>query len=549
MTAITIIDLENAAQDVATIGSIANSASPTVTDRLGQSRPTMTGLAAEYPAASANAAAALVSKTAAGVSETNALASKVAAESARDSINTTSKVFTSAEGTSAGIAATTNGQQFSVLSADLLSYGIWRNNSGAALWLSGGYTKAYFDSFSRLADPSQYGYSWGVQGSDGRIPLGLDLAGDLLHLGASVRGLITAADMTANFSAVDVARYGYIFALTGTDGRIPVAFTDDGRLLINGVDSISALTSRTTVLESKTATLTAIYCFGDSMTQGNGGTSYPTQLAALMPSRTVSNNGVGGQTSDGIFSRWGSYPILVTLPGNVVPASGSVDFNQSAPNAIPIIHTGGGPINGWVGGVYGTLSYVAQVTAYVTYTLRFTRAVAGSAVAILPNEPFIPDTAATEYCTPIFWAARNSLGLQNPTVSAADQIANVMQWHADAIDFYKPLDKHFLILGPSNRNDEYAGSTTTVGGMTGDTAYSTILTVNALLKAKYPKNYIDVRKLVVNSYVTDAGGVEDIAFGRDVPPPSKLSDHIHYNTAGYAIVANAVSVRLTNLGW
>ena len=142
MTAITITDLENAALDVATIGSIANSTLPTVTDRLGQSRPTLAALAAEYPAASANAAAALVSKNAAGVSETNALASKVAAEAARDAANAIGKVFTT---TVLGVAGTTSGQSFCVLAVDGFTLIVYTNAAGVATEITRYYTKAYQD--------------------------------------------------------------------------------------------------------------------------------------------------------------------------------------------------------------------------------------------------------------------------------------------------------------------------------------------------------------------------------------------------------------------
>lgn len=100
MPAITITDLNNAALDVATIGAIANSTDATVTDRLGAVRPTMTALAAEYPTASANAAAALVSELAAA-------ASAATAEAARDAALLSRGVFAStAAGMGNGVADT-----------------------------------------------------------------------------------------------------------------------------------------------------------------------------------------------------------------------------------------------------------------------------------------------------------------------------------------------------------------------------------------------------------------------------------------------------------
>lgn len=101
----------------------------------------------------------------------------LAAEAARDAINTTGKVYTAAEGTAAGIADTTNGQQFAVLAADLLSYGIWRNNSGVALQLSSMYTKGYFDSIIKPNDRPDVG--WAIKDINGRSPAFIDIFGKL----------------------------------------------------------------------------------------------------------------------------------------------------------------------------------------------------------------------------------------------------------------------------------------------------------------------------------------------------------------------------------
>ena len=155
MPAITINDLSNAKLDVDHISDFATTTAPTVTDRLGNVKPSIAGLSAEYPNASVNAAAAAAdalaseaSRQASGVDAGLADAARVLAEAARDSANTSGKSFTAAEGTAAGIAATTSGQNFSVLSADSASWAIWRNNAGVALLIGpGNYTKAFIDGF------------------------------------------------------------------------------------------------------------------------------------------------------------------------------------------------------------------------------------------------------------------------------------------------------------------------------------------------------------------------------------------------------------------
>ena len=123
MTQLTATDLENAKLDVDTIAGIANSTANTVTDRLGASRRTIYSLQNEYPNASANAAAAAASAAVAS-------AAKTVAEAARDVAQLMAGVYAD---TTAGLAATTNGQYFSVpASADDVLI-LYKNNAGAAV--------------------------------------------------------------------------------------------------------------------------------------------------------------------------------------------------------------------------------------------------------------------------------------------------------------------------------------------------------------------------------------------------------------------------------
>lgn len=157
-----------------------NGTDPTFVDRLGRTHRTLAALEAEYPAAQANAELSSAQAAESVHAANESIAAKIAAEAARDAINSTGKVFTAAEGTAAGIAATTNGQQFAVVAADLLSYGIYRNNAGAALGpLAVVYTQAYFDSMIRqnqvltdqdyLLVTDEAGYAGFLASADGRF--------------------------------------------------------------------------------------------------------------------------------------------------------------------------------------------------------------------------------------------------------------------------------------------------------------------------------------------------------------------------------------------
>lgn len=138
MLAITITDLNNAGLDAAHMAAIATSPALTATDRLGVTKKTMAGLAADYPQATANAAAALssalaseASRQASGASAGAAATAKAAAEAARDAATINGKVYAT---TAAGLAATTTTQYFTVPSPDSAEHLIlYLNNAGVAV--------------------------------------------------------------------------------------------------------------------------------------------------------------------------------------------------------------------------------------------------------------------------------------------------------------------------------------------------------------------------------------------------------------------------------
>jgi hypothetical protein len=104
MAAINITDLNNAKLDVDHIAAIATSSDPTATDRLGNSKQTISGILLDYPNATANAAAALASKVAAE-------GARDAAEAARDAAIVGSGLYTTE---ASGRAAVADGEYFRV---------------------------------------------------------------------------------------------------------------------------------------------------------------------------------------------------------------------------------------------------------------------------------------------------------------------------------------------------------------------------------------------------------------------------------------------------
>lgn len=294
-----------------------------------------------------------------------------------------------------------------------------------------------------------------------------------------------------------------------------------------------------------------IYCAGNSLTFGQGGTSYPTQLGPLVPTKTVINAGISATTQPSIMQRFGSYPINFTVAGNSIPTSGAVNVTLQS-NVSPILSTGGGPLHGTVIGITasvpGTLAYGS--ISGTTVTLTFTRDSSGSAVSTYAGVQFILDDTGFENDLVVFWAGRNTIGLQETTgLTAAQQLAVIQQNMTAAIHFLKSVNKHFLIISETNRNDEFSGSTSTASGaaLNGDASYTLINQVNAWYQQMWPNNYVEVREVLVNS--GNGSGPDNAATAIDIIPPSLKSDFIHLDTAGYLIVAQQVANAITRLGY
>ena len=233
MTQITVADLENAKLDVDTIAGIANSTANTVIDRNGQTRRTIYSLSNEYPNASENAAAAAESKTNAAISETNALAYKTDAETARDVAIQSANIY---ETTALGLAATTNGQYFSVPYSGnpVSSFAIYKNNSGSALYVTSLPSSAITQTL-RDNQAGQAKYS-----GTGDYPIVTDNSGFVLISVSKTTGKVTAYGLVDETTAATIAQDRVLYtqalqrnlSFIGTGDDVPVITDSDGKILI-----------------------------------------------------------------------------------------------------------------------------------------------------------------------------------------------------------------------------------------------------------------------------------------------------------------------------
>ncbi len=273
------------------------------------------------------------------------------------------------------------------------------------------------------------------------------------------------------------------------------------------------------------AAATEIAVWGDSTTSGVGASdasfSYPAQLQTLT-GRSTFNGGVSGQTSDQIAARQGGAPALVTLPNNTLPAAGTVVLE--AQSTLPVSAEGPGPIAGTIAGFHGVLDY--QSDGGGNPRLTFTRDDFGATETIAAQTPFHPDTFGRETQINVFWMGQNNF--YDPSGVKSD-IAKSVAFLAN---------KKFIVMSLLNAGSETLGTQ----------AYDQLAQINADLAQAYPDNFLDIRKILIDSYdLNDPQDIQDHA--NDVPPTSLRNDDEHLNDKGYGIVAQQVANFIAAKGW
>ena len=394
-------------------------------------------------------------------------------------------------------------------------------------------TELVLDTIDRSGKPFAI-----VDDATGRMAMHVDRAGHVWVGGADVSEFFrNESGLAALLSALEQApsRSGYSLAFVDDLGRIGFGLNGAGHVIVDGTDLTALLRTdipaRFATVSAALESNTNIWCLGDSLTEGAGASAYdktyPFILSNLLgASQTVANAGIGGQTSDQIAARSGGEAVLIDLSGGEIPenASAVVTSISNAFLTTPAT-TAARAVNGWLGGVYGTLS---KDTSNV---YSFQRAVAGDDPHPLPVEAvFELDAGALPDQTAIIWAGRND-NLNTSADAAFDSVVAMVK-------ALRPVNNHFVILSILNASDEPSGSQD----------YDDIMAFNRRLKVKYPSNYLDVRALLIQAH--NSGLPSDVAdAANDIPPGSLRSDTVHLNDTGYALIAQAVKDFLDQKGW
>lgn len=372
-----------------------------------------------------------------------------------------------------------------------------------SLFASAGYAWALLDQGNRMAI--------GVR-DDGRVEIGGQLMNPLADLVPQIASLtaIVARELGADH------RYdnsGWAYALIDGADRVAFGIRPDGTVvapsLVLPVPDMSG---------PPYTSSTRLVGWGDSLTAAS--TGYLAQIAAMITGRTIVNRGIGGQTSTQIAARQGGIITYLTVQDNQLPASGAVTVTARSIGLLT--DQGAQSIDGTLAGVPGIL----QRASDDSYT--FSRLQPGAVVACPARTPFLPAQAVDQESTTLVWLGRNNLG--DPVTIQRDTAAIVRT--------LSPFKPRFLVLGPTNGQNEPSGSF----------GHTKALEVNNAFSALYGDRYVNVRAALVAAY--DPGLPDDVtAHSEDRPPPSLMSDTIHFNNAGYAVVAREVAAVINAKGW
>lgn len=456
----------------------------------------------------------------------------------------------------AGLAATTNGQYFTVgngVDSEAAST-TYRNDNGVATPIFSSVGVAAYTNLSNkfLSVISQEDYGNALAGfidNASMSPLFVNQDGYVIindiNFFEQVQALLDKINaFYAFFQTTKTGDYTQEAGFIDDDGKVPLYFDAYGDIWLGeGPTNLSQFVrdyadfqKKVTKLEYEVYGSGNIICDGDSLTAGAGSATargYVERLRTRLAPQgiTVTKRAVGGQGAQSIATRQGGYVNMLTVENNTIPAAIQA-VNIVSSTQTPITNQGGGPIRGMLNGIEGTVAATFSGTTRLTYT--FTRSVAGdSDTYIDPETPFIKVEDGHEYDIDIIWLGRNNTSSEDLTNICLDAIAA-------CVKHLKAKNKRFVVM--SILNGEY------VNEYKDGNVYQRIINANNAIKAAYPENYLEVRGPLVRSYNPELP--QDVLdFSRDIVPASLRNDNIHLNDAGYDILEGLVYNFIKSKGW
>ncbi|GGF30216.1 hypothetical protein GCM10010922_01460 [Microbacterium sorbitolivorans] len=271
-----------------------------------------------------------------------------------------------------------------------------------------------------------------------------------------------------------------------------------------------------------------IVCAGDSLTAND---NWVQVLADDTFINTV-DLGQAGQSSTEVAFRLGALPVKMTVSGNTIPASGSVDVIALDPDATWRTTSVQWYVKGWLAGVYGTYWFRSASNL----TPRFVRDEAGDSVPCPAGTTFVvaPDVphrtgVGFERMPLIYWSGRNNI----------DNSAGIQR---DDTAVMSHFTGRKMILAVTNGTSETSNTQN----------YAKIRAINTWRADNWPTQFWDVREWLVHKAIYAMGLTptsEDLAaMSLDAPPPQIMSDDIHFNPACSTALGHEIAFQMRKRG-
>lgn len=281
-----------------------------------------------------------------------------------------------------------------------------------------------------------------------------------------------------------------------------------------------------------------IVCWGDSLTYGYGAGSvskaYPDVLSDLTGLNVI-NSGVSGENSVTISGRSGAIPLLIHVNNNQIPAFGQVEIEFLPIDGVipkPLELGDGIPDDNFTGVLSPLMIRGSIILEHGVY--YFVRETDGVTIAVNDVQTFTTDFAlARRGDIAIIWIGQNGPSILRSIEEAKKMVLNLTA-----------LDKRWLVIPYPGSNDSIDGT------------YTYHFGDKVLLIRKYMVEPIfgeDNESIVSCNGLRDANitateqDLYDISKG--VIPSSLRVDSVHWNAAGYKILAQQIKNKMEQLNW
>lgn len=278
-----------------------------------------------------------------------------------------------------------------------------------------------------------------------------------------------------------------------------------------------------------------IVALGDSLVAGQQdgvGYNWPEQLkAALGVGVTVVNHGRPAWTSTEVAILQGGVDVVTsgfTIPAGVSAATVPV----TSPTTYLSPNTTVGITYKWLGAFAGIQGILQRNNVSGVWT--FTRLVAGSSTVVAGGGVFhAVNGAPYGASTHVFLIGRNNYSATATIISDIDAMIATLTPGVT-----------YLVLSILTASDETSGGT----------PHTQVTTTNAALATHYGVRYLDARRYMIDSglafnSLTPAGGDTTAINGDTIPPQLMMADLTHPNRYGTRAIAQAVLLKLIQMGW